>query len=121
MKLNNGLIQKSFKPDILKKMFLLFYDKLPQFYIRNINKTIPFVIAELVLCNHRITKEDAKEILKQFVNQGYLELVKFKGFRINSGKISGFTDFKKFYGSNKTNDRIYWRYHKQIEELEEKK
>jgi hypothetical protein len=73
--------------ETLEKLFILFLKRLPTLYQEN-SKTIPFVVAELTLCNHRINKEDARKLLKQFVKQGFLDVVKFRGFKINFSNLS---------------------------------
>ena len=81
---------QTFKADdneTLEKLFILFLKRLPTLYQEN-SKTIPFVVAELTLCNHRINKEDARKLLKQFVKQGFLDVVKFRGFKINFSNLS---------------------------------
>jgi hypothetical protein len=79
---------ETFKADLenFEKLFLLFLDRLPPIYQNNA-KTIPFVIAELTLCNHKIKREDAKRLLKELVKKEFLKVVKFKGYRINYTKV----------------------------------
>lgn len=58
----------TFKPDNLsfaEKFFLLFLNRLPKEYLVN-GITIPFVVAEITLTNHRICKNDVRKILKDF-------------------------------------------------------
>jgi hypothetical protein len=79
---------EAFKTDLgsLEKTFLLFLDRLPSIY-QNSAKTIPFTIAELTLCNHRIRRDDAKRLLKEFVKKNFLTPVKFRGYKLNSKKL----------------------------------
>jgi hypothetical protein len=79
MKINS----QTYKSDkqTLVKLFYFFISRLPSIY-RHKDKTIPFVVAEVTLCNHRISREDARKLLKEFQQLGLLESVKFRGYRI---------------------------------------
>jgi hypothetical protein len=98
---------KSLKSDneTLERLFIFFLQKLPSIYQRN-NKTIPFIIAEITLCNHRINKEDARKLLKEFVKCGFLKVVKFRGFKVNFSKVTRLledktiAEFAQQYGLN---------------------
>jgi len=79
---------KSDNDRTLEKLFLLFLRRLPTIYQNNFRKTIPFTIAEITLCNHRISKEDAKIILKEFVKRGFLDIVKYRGFKVDFTNLS---------------------------------
>ncbi|MFH8120198.1 MAG: hypothetical protein QXS37_05340 [Candidatus Aenigmatarchaeota archaeon] len=92
---------KTFKTDKLspeEKLFLLWLYRLPPIYKQN-KKTIPFTVAEVILCNHRIQRNDAKKILKVFKDLGFLNVVSFRGFRLNFFQIFKLLerdDVKKF-------------------------
>jgi hypothetical protein len=89
---------KAFKSDFesFEKLFLLFLERLPLIYQNN-DKTIPFVIAELTLCNHRIKREDAKRLLKEFVKKGFLISVKFRGYKLNSKKLTKLLNYQNVF------------------------
>ena len=69
----------------LEKLFILFLNSLPSIYLVK-NKVIPFTIGYVTLGNFRITKKDAKHLLREFCKKGWLIPVKFRGFKINIQK-----------------------------------
>jgi hypothetical protein len=68
--------------DTYKKLFAIWFYRLPELYQRNLKRPIPFLISTLTLSNSKITKREAKTLLKTFVKQGWLETVQFKGYRL---------------------------------------
>jgi hypothetical protein len=70
----------------VEKLFAKFLNSLPNFYLQN-NKTIPFTVAKLALTNFRINEADAKSFLKEFARLGLLNVVKFRGYKLNTPKI----------------------------------
>jgi hypothetical protein len=70
----------------LEKLFVKFLNSLPSFYFQN-NKTVPFSVAKIALTNFRINEVDAKSFLKEFARLGLIEVVKFRGYKLNITKI----------------------------------
>lgn len=70
------------------KIAFLLLNKLPEIYLRDPNKVIPFVVCRIALMNHKIRKSDAKALLRRLKESGHLAIVRYKGFRINWNKIS---------------------------------
>ena len=82
--------KRRFKPEklqeeTLEKLFIIFLNSLPSIYLVK-NKSIPFSISYAALGNFRITKKDAKHLLREFCKKGWLIPVKFRGFKINIQK-----------------------------------
>jgi len=73
--------------DTYKKLFAIWFYRLPELYRRNLKRPIPFLISTLTLSNSKITKPEAKTLLKIFVKQGWLETVRFKGYRLTAKAI----------------------------------
>jgi hypothetical protein len=82
--------KRRFKPEKLQeetfeKLFIIFLNSLPSIYLVK-NKVIPFTLGYVTLGNFRITKKDAKHLLREFCKKGWLIPVKFRGFKINIQK-----------------------------------
>jgi hypothetical protein len=85
-----------------EKLFLVWFSKIPWIYKNNLNRCVPFLVAQLVLTNHRITRLEAKEILRYWCKQGFLSLQRFRGYKIEPAGISAILNrinISEFYQS----------------------
>jgi hypothetical protein len=84
-----------------EKLFLIWLSRLPPLFRRNLdNRCIPFLIAEMTLANSKITRKEAREILRHWCAKGFLKLYKYKGYRIEPEAITAIlnkTSILQFY------------------------
>jgi hypothetical protein len=87
-----------------EKLFLIWLSRLPPIFKRNFSRPIPFLIAEMTLANSKITKREAREILRFWCKKGFLKLHKFKGYEVKPEAIAAIFkkrtmfDFSKNFG-----------------------
>jgi hypothetical protein len=80
-----------------EKLFLVWLSRLPSIFKRNLNRCIPFLIAEMTLANSKITRKEAREILRYWCTRGFLKLEKFKGYKIKPEAISAIFEKKTIF------------------------
>jgi hypothetical protein len=85
MRVNSCKHKADKSKNFYKLLFKHFLAELPEDFLA-FSRVIPHHAARVILCSHRYTEEQVKYIVKKWAKLGLIEIVKFRGFKINGFK-----------------------------------